>query len=380
VILLCLLCSLLACAPQAASTGAGPVEPAESLARPITGADVMARAKAGASVTLRDARGPLPPVVADLHVDTVTAMIDREIGWGHASLEASLPALADAGVNVVVQAAWVPRGASNPRGAALGKIHRIRNMVLRSGHRAALVTGPEQLEQVLRDGRMAVILALEGGTALEAGVETLDEFRALGLSMVGLTWTESSAYADSSAEPRAQGGGLSAAGREMVRACNDRGILLDVSHMSDRATAETVAVSRAPVLASHSNARALCEVPRNLDDTLLAAIARKGGLVGAMFHGPFVVAGRPAARADVVAQVMGLVERIGAEHVGLGSDWDGRIKSPSGLAGSADLPALHRDLRAAGLSEREQRMVAGDNLLRLWRAAWSVRRPESQSP
>ena len=153
-----------------------------------------------------------------------------------------------------------------------------------------------------------------------------------------------------------------------------------VSHMSDRATAETVAVSRAPVLASHSNARALCEVPRNLDDTLLAAIARKGGLVGAMFHGPFVVAGRPAARADVVAQVMGLVERIGAEHVGLGSDWDGRIKSPSGLAGSADLPALHRDLRAAGLSEREQRMVAGDNLLRLWRAAWSVRRPESQSP
>lgn len=379
-ILLCLLSSLPACSPQAAPTSVAPVERSESVVRPVAAAEVMARAKQGATVKLRAARGPLPPLVVDLHVDTVTAMAERGIGWGDASLEASLPALAAAGVNVVVQAAWIPRGVSNPRGVALGKIHRIRNMVLRSGHKAALVTGPEQLEQVLRDGRMAVILALEGGTALEAGVATLDEFRALGLSMVGLTWTESSAFADSSAEPRSQGGGLTAAGREMVRACNDRGILLDVSHMSDRATAETVAASRAPVLASHSNARALCAVPRNLDDTLLAAIARKGGLVGAMFHGPFVVTGRPAARADVVAQVMGLVERIGAEHVGLGSDWDGRIKSPSGLAGSADLPALHRDLRVAGLTEREQRLVAGDNLLRLWRAAWSVRRPESQLP
>jgi len=313
-------------------------------------------------------------------VDTVTAMMDRNITWGDASLEASLPALEEAGVNVVVEAAWVPRGAADPRGAALGKIHRIRNMVLRSGGRAALVTGPEQMEQVLRDGRIAVIMALEGGTALTRGVETLDEFRALGLSMVGLTWTESSQYADSSAEPRASGGGLTSAGRTLVKACNERGILLDVSHMSDQATLDTVEASLSPVVASHSNAHALCSVPRNLSDSLLSAIGRKGGLVGVMFHGPFVVKGRPSTRADVVAQVTGLVRRIGAEHVGLGSDWDGRIKSPEGLQGSRDLPALYQDLRAAGLSERELRQVAGDNLLRVWRRAWGVRTEQASAP
>ena len=340
----------------------------------------LATAAAGSAVRLPRARGPLPALRADLHVDTVTAMMARNSAWSDTGLEASLPAIEAAGVNVIVQAAWVPRGTKDPRGAALGKIHRIRNMVLRSGGRAALVTGPTQLEQVLRDGRIAVIIALEGGTALSAGVATLDEFRALGLSMVGLTWTESSQYADSSAEPRETGGGLTAAGREMVAACNARGMLLDVSHMSDQATADTVSTSRAPVLASHSNARALCAVPRNLSDALLQAIARKGGLIGAMFHGPFVAAGGEATRADVVLQVLGLVDRVGAEHVGLGSDWDGRIKSPVGLTDSRDLPSLYQDLRAGGLSERELRQVAGDNLLALWRRAWNVRDPQAGRP
>ena len=92
-----------------------------------------------------------------------------------------------------------------------------------------------------------------------------------------------------------------------------------------------------------------------------------------------MVKGRRANRADVVGQVMALVERVGAEHVGVGSDWDGLIKSPTGLAGSRDLPALHQDLLAAGLTDRQLRMIAGDNLLRLWRAAWSVRKPAKDS-
>ncbi len=357
-----------------------PVAPTQVASEHPARESVMDRVARGAKVKLPVARGPLPALRADLHVDTVTAMMERNITWSDASLEASLPALEEAGINVIVEAAWIPRGSADPRGAALGKIHRIRNMVLRSGGRAALVTGPEQMEQVLRDGRIAVVIALEGGTALTQGVKTLDEFRALGLSMVGLTWTESSQYADSSAEPRASGGGLTAAGRALVKACNARGILLDVSHMSDQATVDTVDASRAPVLASHSNSHSLSPVPRNLSDSLLSAIGRKGGLVGVMFHGPFVVKGRPSTRADVVAQVTALVKHLGAEHVGIGSDWDGRIKSPEGLLGSRDLPALYQDLRAAGLSERELRQVAGDNLLRVWRRAWAFRTEQGSVP
>ncbi len=315
---------------------------------------------------------PLPPVVADLHVDTITMMMREEVGWLDGRLEASLPKLDAAGVNVVVQAAWVERGVEDPRGRAIGKLKRIRSMVQQSRKRAAIVTGPEQLEAVLREGRIAVVLMLEGGTGL-SDVASLDELRTLGLSVLGMTWSESSPHADSSAEPRSPGG-LTDSGRALLGAANDRGMIIDVSHMSDAATREAVELSRAPILASHSNAQALCDVPRNLNDELLALIAGRGGLVGAMFHGPYVVAGRPASRADVVGMVKGLTERIGAEHVGIGSDFDGIITAPTGLAGAEDLPALYGEIDAALGAEAGAR-VRGSNFLRLWKDVWAARRP-----
>jgi len=315
----------------------------------------------------------LPPLVVDLHLDTVTAMMSLQVPWTDERLESSLPSLRKAGVNVVVEAAWVPRGVPDPRGVALGKIRRIRNMVLQSGHQAALVTGPDQLERVVRSGRIAVVIALEGGTALVEGEKTLREFRDLGLSVVGLTWSESSPYADSSAEPRTKGGGLTERGRSLVRLCNELGLVLDVSHMSDEATRQTLELSRAPVLASHSNARALCDVPRNLSDTLLKAIAAKGGLIGAMFHGPFVVSGRKATRGDVVKQIRGLVDRVGSRHVGIGSDWDGIIQSPTGLETTRELPQLQSDLRNAGLTAADVDAISGANFLRFWRDVRAAR-------
>jgi len=317
---------------------------------------------------------PLPDPVVDLHVDTITQIIDKELTWDSSALEASLPSLEAGGVNVVVQAAWIPRGVDNPRGVALRKINGILNMVRRSRGKAALVRGPGQLEAVLRQGRIAVVIALEGGTALTEGEATLRELHELGLGMVGLTWTESSAYADSSAEPRANGG-LTEAGEEMVRLCNDLGLMIDVSHMSDAATAQTVALSRAPVLASHSNARALADVPRNLTPDLLTAIADKGGLVGVMFHGPFVRKGGRASRGDVVDQVKHLVGTIGAEHVGIGSDWDGIIQSPEGLDRAARLTDLRQDLELAGITGDDLKLVNGASFLRFWRAVEAARAP-----
>ena len=188
------------------------------------------------------------------------------------------------------------------------------------------MTGPDQLLRVVSEGRLAVVIALEGGTALTAGAETLREFRDLGLSMVGLTWTESSPYADSSAEPRSgDAAGLTPEGRELVVLANDLGLMIDVSHMSDRATDETIALSRAPVLASHSNARSLCDVPRNLLDSQIDD-RRQGAR---RCHVPWpLLSSQRARRQDVVGQLQGLVELAGAEHVGLGSDWDGKIGPP----------------------------------------------------
>ncbi len=310
----------------------------------------------------------MPAPVVDLHLDTITQIIDKQVTWESSLLEAALPSLEVGGVNVAVQAAWIPRGAKDPRGVALRKINGILNMARRSRGKAAIVRGPGQLEAVLRSGRMGIVIALEGGTALVEDAATLRELRDLGLSMVGLTWTESSPFADSSAEPRpGDAGGLTERGEAMVRLCNELGLMIDVSHMSDKATAETIALSRAPVLASHSNARRIADVPRNLPDDLLRSIADQGGLVGAMFHGPFVVKAGVARREDVVAQVRALVDIMGAEHVGLGSDWDGIIKSPEGLGRAADMEALRGDL-ARVLSPEELAQVQGASFLRYWKA------------
>ncbi len=319
------------------------------------------------------ATAPIAPVV-DLHVDTITMMINEGVPWTSPKLEASLPALQEAGVNVVVQAAWIERGAEDPRGMALGKVRRIRAMVEQSHGAAAIVTGPEQLERVIAEGRIAVILAIEGGTALTDGEATVRELHALGVRMIGLTWSESSPYADSSAEPRpGDAGGLTDEGKAMVALCNDLGILLDVSHMSDRATADVLALSRAPVLASHSNAQAVRDVPRNLNDELLAGIAARGGLVGAMFHGPFVAGSEEVTREHAVAMVLALEKRVGADYVGIGTDFDGIIAAPEGLASARDLPSLYDDLRAAGLSSEALAAIRGGSFVRFWKAADSAR-------
>lgn len=319
---------------------------------------------------------PLPPLVVVLHVDTVTELIARDLRWDSPELGAGLPALADGGVNVIVEALWIPRADPDPRGTALRKADRVLQAVERTAGAATLVRDPDELEAALRAGKLAVVMSLEGGTALVDGEATLRELRARGLSMIGLTWTEMSPYADSSAEQRAgEAAGLTPAGRELVVACNRLGLMLDVSHMSDEATRDTLAVSSAPVVASHSNCRAVRDVPRNLPDDLLRGIAEGGGLVGAMFHGPFVQDG-PADRAGVVEQVRALVQRVGAEHVGIGSDWDGRIKRPRGLSSARDLPALWSDLEAAGLDSAQLRLVRGDSFLRTWRQVWAQRAKE----
>jgi len=354
-------CPVLALSLIAAGCLGSSAEPAPSTA-----------ANAASEPTPEPTPGPTPDpaddLLVDLHVDTITAMVENHWSWEDERLEASLPELVEAGVDVVVEAIWIPRAAKDPRGLALDRVARIRAMVRGSRGRAALVTGPGQLRAAVREGRLAVVVALEGGTALTEGPKTMHELADLGVAMFGLTWTESSAFADSSAEPRAgDAGGLTEAGRAVVAAANDRGLMLDVSHMSDRATADTVAASRAPVLASHSNAFALAGTARNLRPELLAAIAEKGGLVGVMFHGPFVVKGEPATRAHVVAQATHLVQEIGAEHVGLGSDWDGKIQSPPDLAGAPDLPALVADLEA-GLDPSAVRAVSGGSFLRFWDA------------
>jgi membrane dipeptidase len=299
----------------------------------------------------------------DLHVDTLTELADRGVGFADPGLEAGIPALRDGGTNVVVNVLWPPRDADHEAYTLeqLGRFER----ELAAAPDLALARSPAEADGIVASGRIATLLALEGAHGIEDnGVAGLEALHARGLSMLGLTWSLSNRFAGSSGDG---GGGLTPDGRALVAAAERLGILVDVSHASRQATLDTCAAAKAPLVASHSNAASAHPVPRNLTDEEIRCVAATGGLVGVMFHGPFVASGAPGVE-QVADQVEALIRVAGAEHVGLGSDFDGDIQTPEGLKSAAGLPALWAELRERGHDEATIAAISGGNFRRVWTA------------
>ncbi|HXK17767.1 MAG TPA: membrane dipeptidase [Polyangiaceae bacterium] len=211
-------------------------------------------------------------------------------------------------------------------------------------------------------------LSFEGAGPLADAPESLDAWVARGVRVVGLVHTEHNALASSSGDQHPVDYGLTEAGKLLVRRAHALGVAVDVSHASDRAVDDVLALAHETggvVVATHSNARALCDHPRNLTDAQLRGIAATGGVVGLNFHAPFVVRGRPATLADVVRQAQHLVQVAGIEHVALGADFEGGIRPAKGLEDASHFPDLARALRAAGLGEAAVRQVFSENALRV---------------
>jgi membrane dipeptidase len=211
-------------------------------------------------------------------------------------------------------------------------------------------------------------LSFEGAGPLAEAPESLDAWVARGVRVVGLVHTEHNALASSSGDNRRVEYGLTDAGKQLVRRAHALGVPVDVSHASDRAVDDVLALARETrgvVVATHSNARALCDHPRNLTDAQLRGIAASGGVVGLNFHQPFVVRGRPAKLDDVVRQALHLLRVAGPEHVALGADFEGGIRPAQGLEDASHFPDLARALRRAGVSESGVRKVFAENALRV---------------
>jgi membrane dipeptidase len=211
-------------------------------------------------------------------------------------------------------------------------------------------------------------LSFEGAGPLAAAPESLSAWVARGVRIVGLVHTEHNALASSSGDAHAVDYGLTEAGKELVRRAHALGVAVDVSHASDRALNDVLtlaAETHGVVVATHSNARALADHPRNLSDEQLRGIARTGGVVGLNFHAPFVVRGRPATLADVVRQAKYLVRVAGSEHVAIGADFEGGIRPARGLEDASRFPELSRALLRAGLSETQVRALMSENALRV---------------
>jgi membrane dipeptidase len=229
-----------------------------------------------------------------------------------------------------------------------------------------------------RPGSVTAIVHMEGAEAIAPDLSNLEAWYGRGLRSLGPVWSRPNDFAEGvpfrfPSTPDI-GGGLTPAGKQLVHACNDLGILVDLSHLNSAGFWDVARLSDAPLVATHSNAHALCESSRNLLDEQLAAIRDSGGVVGVNFAINFLRAdGKEVPETtmgEIIRHVDYLVERMGVDHVAFGSDFDGAV-IPGDLTGAGDLPLLVEALRDAGYDETDVDRITHANWLRVLDATWS---------
>jgi membrane dipeptidase len=261
----------------------------------------------------------------------------------------------------------------------LSMVRRLATLERESEGAVRVVRDAATLDSCLDDGSLAAVLHIEGAEPIGPELAELGTLYDAGLRSLGIAWSRPNRFGHGVpfAFPGSpdQGPGLSDEGRALVRACNELGVVVDLAHLNERGFWDVAGLSEAPLVASHSNAHALCPSPRNLTDDQLRAVGESGGLVGINFCAGFVRedgADDPdtplsaiAAHAAHVAEVAGL------DAVGFGSDFDGATM-PHELDGAAKLPALLDALRAFGFDEPELERIALGNWRRVLRATWGT--------
>ncbi len=242
---------------------------------------------------------------------------------------------------------------------------------------AKIVRTLADLRRCLDEGVLAMIFHIEGAEAIDRDLSALEVLYQAGLRSLGITWSRANIFGTGvpfqfPLSPDV-GPGLTAAGEALVRACNRLGVLIDLSHLNEKGFWDVERLSDAPLVATHSGAHALCASARNLTDKQLDAVRASGGVVGVNFHVGFLRAdGRtdvPTSLHEIVRHVTYMVERMGIEHVALGSDFDGATM-PSDLRDVAGLPKLVKALRAAGFDDAALRQIGSENWLRVLAQTW----------
>jgi len=323
------------------------------------------------------------------------------------TLMTDLPHMAAGGVGGQFWSVYVP--SDLPVDAAvtmtLEQIDALLDMVRRNTNRLELARSADDVERIAAAGRVASMIGVEGGHSIGASLGTLRVMAELGMGYLTLTHNDDTPWADSATGEHPHGG-LTRFGEEVIREVNRCGWLVDLSHTSDDTMRQAIEVSEAPVIFSHSSARALCDVPRNVPDGVLELVGRTGGVVMVTFVPSFVAAegpefnqvfwaevrrvraehpndpeavraamdawfeanpGPPATVADVSDHIDHVRDVAGIDHVGIGSDFDGALTMPAALEDVSCYPALFEELASRGYRDEDLMKIAGRNVLRVMR-------------
>ncbi len=376
-------------------------------------------------------------IVVDTHADTPQRFLDEnyDIGStdpndpGHISLDK-----AKAGnLGAEFFSIWVEPETNQGHFArhTLDLIDSVYEQAARHPDRMMMAFSVDDIERAHREHKLAALMGIEGGHSIENDVRLLRDFYRLGVRYMTLSWSNTNELADSSGDindPKVEHhNGLTESGKQIVLEMNRLGMLVDISHVADKTFYDAIAVTKAPVIASHSSARALTNHPRNMTDDMLRAVAKNGGVVQVNFYNAFhrrelsqgrrsasqrsrdaaVKANTESSRAagktvtyldadrierewaakiprpplsSLIDHIDHIAKVAGIDHVGLGSDFDGVSgATPQGIDSAADLPKITQALLDRGYSADDIRKILGGNLLRVFRQAEIVSR-EMQAP
>jgi membrane dipeptidase len=368
-------------------------------------------------------------IVVDTHADTPQRFLDEnyDIGstdpkdHGHVSLDK-----AEAGnLGAEFFSIWVEPETNQGHFArhTLDLIDSVYEQAARHPDRMMMAFGVADIERAHREHKLAALLGIEGGHSIENDVRLLRDFYRLGVRYMTLSWSNTNEWADSSGDvndPKVEHhNGLTDGGKQIVLEMNRLGMMVDISHVSDKTFYDAIRVSKAPVFASHSSARALTNHPRNMTDDMLRAVAKNGGVIQVNFYNAFIdenyrnaseaqardrdaavkanadqlrAAGKTVTYLDndrierewaakiprpplssLIDHIDHIAKVAGIDHVGLGSDFDGVSgATPEGIDSAADLPKITQALLDRGYSANDIRKILGGNLLRVFSEAEQV--------
>ena len=276
---------------------------------------------------------------------------------------ATLSRLRQGGVDVAVMVVYVPtrRPPGGPLAWGLGLAEIAHQVVEGSRGRAVLAPGHAAILRARKEGKVAILLGIENGSALGGSLDTLPVYRRLGVRLFGLTWNGRNELAGGVGS-RA---GLSRFGREVIREASRLGMVIDVSHLGDRSFGDVARAVKGPFIASHSNARSLCDHPRNLRDDQIREIASRGGVMGVNFYPGFLRSRGRATLEDLLEHIDRLVEVGGIDAVGVGTDFDGVPTLPRGIDHAGHLPRITAGLLGRGYAPSHVKKILGGNFLRV---------------
>lgn len=357
-------------------------------------------------------------IAIDMHVDTAQRLLDEDVDIQQQLSDGHFDAVRAkaGGLDAQFFSIWVePQlfGGGGPRAVkrADDQIAVVRALAEKYPDTWLLATSAADIRRAASEGKIAALLGLEGGYAIDDKLENVQRYYDLGVRYMSPAWSVSTSWAGSSGDDVGRTRGLNEFGKSVIREMNRLGMMVDVSHVSDQTFWDIVETSTAPVVATHSACRAIADVPRNMTDDMIRALAKTGGVVNVIFYPEHLEPGWHELKKRVDVEIAGMVQEasasepgsavhkkmardrvrtrefarrlppvkvarivdhidhivklVGVDHVGIGSDFDGVQITTADLATVAELPNLTRELLRRGYSESDVNKILGGNMLRV---------------